>query len=82
VFDRARQAVLNVFYNVDLIKVTVGDGISPPELTAIVEEAHREHLKVADHAIDTASIQTAISRRRLYRAWQQSNRRTTEANAR
>ena len=59
-FDRARQAVLNVFYNVDLIKVTVGDGISPPELTAIVEEAHREHLKVADHAIDTASIQTAI----------------------
>jgi len=30
------------------------------ELTAIVEEAHREHLKVADHAIDTASIQTAI----------------------
>ena len=59
-FDRARQAVLNVFYNVDLIKVTVGDGISPPELTAIVEEAHREHLKVADHAIDTVSIQTAI----------------------
>jgi imidazolonepropionase-like amidohydrolase len=59
--DRARQAVLqNVFYNVDLIKVTVGDGISPPELTAIVEEAHREHLKVAAHAIDTASIQTAI----------------------
>lgn len=59
--DRARQAVLqNVFYNVDLIKVTVGDDISPPELTAIVEQAHREHLKVAAHAIDTASIQTAI----------------------
>lgn len=59
--DRARQAVLqNVFYNVDLIKVTVGDGISPPALTAMVEEAHREHLKVAAHAIDTASIQTAI----------------------
>jgi imidazolonepropionase-like amidohydrolase len=59
--DRARQAVLqNVFYNVDLIKVTVGDGISPLELMAVVEEAHREHLKVAVHAIDTASIQTAI----------------------
>src|SRR6267378_1796669 len=59
--DRARQAVLqNVFYNVDLIKVTVGDGISPPELTAMVETAHREHLKVAAHAVDTASIQTAI----------------------
>jgi imidazolonepropionase-like amidohydrolase len=59
--DRARQAVLqNVFYNVDLIKVTVGDGISLPTLTAIVEEAHREHLKVAAHAVDTASIQTAI----------------------
>jgi imidazolonepropionase-like amidohydrolase len=59
--ERARQAVLqNVFYNVDLIKVTVGDGISPLELTAMVEEAHREHLKVAAHAVDTASIQTAI----------------------
>ena len=59
--ERARQAVLqNVFYNVDLIKVTVGDGISPLELTALVEEAHREHLKVAAHAVDTASIQTAI----------------------
>jgi len=59
--ERARQAVLqNVFYNVDLIKVTVGDGISPLALTAMVEEAHREHLKVAAHAVDTASIQTAI----------------------
>jgi imidazolonepropionase-like amidohydrolase len=59
--EQARQAVQqNVFYNVDLIKVTVGDGISAPELTAMVEEAHREHLKVAAHAVDTASIQTAI----------------------
>jgi imidazolonepropionase-like amidohydrolase len=59
--ERARQAVLqNVFYNVDLIKVTVGDGISAVELRALVEEAHREHLKVAAHAADTASIQTAI----------------------
>jgi imidazolonepropionase-like amidohydrolase len=59
--ERARQAVLqNVFYNVDLIKVTVGDAISPLELTAMVEEAHREHLKVAAHAVDITSIQTAI----------------------
>jgi imidazolonepropionase-like amidohydrolase len=59
--DRARQAVLqNVFYNVDLIKVTVGEDISVPELTAVVEEAHRQHLKVAVHAADTVSIQTAI----------------------
>ena len=60
--DRARQAVRqNVFYNVDLIKVTVGGDISVPELTTVVEEAHRQHLKVAVHAIDTASIQTAIN---------------------
>ena len=33
---------------------------SVSELTAVVEEAHRQHLKVAVHAIDTVSIQTAI----------------------
>jgi imidazolonepropionase-like amidohydrolase len=59
--DRARQAVQqNVFYNVDVIKVTVGEDISVPELTAVVEQAHRQHLKVATHAADAASIQTAI----------------------
>jgi imidazolonepropionase-like amidohydrolase len=59
--DRARQAVRqNVFYGVDLIKVTVGDDISTPELKAVVEEAHRQGLKVAVHATDAASIQTAI----------------------
>lgn len=59
--DKARRAVLkNVFYDVDVIKVTVDEGISVPELTAVVEEAHREHLKVAVHATDAASIQTAI----------------------
>jgi imidazolonepropionase-like amidohydrolase len=59
--DRARQAVQqNAFYNVDVIKVTVGEDISVPELTAVVEEAHRRHLKVAVHAGDTVSIQTAI----------------------
>src|SRR5579863_7192818 len=59
--DQAQQAVReNVFQNVDLIKVTVGENISVAELTAVVEEAHREHLKVAVHAGDKASIQTAI----------------------
>jgi imidazolonepropionase-like amidohydrolase len=29
-------------------------------MTAIVDEAHRQHLKVAAHAVDTPSIQTAV----------------------
>ena len=59
--DQARQAVRqNVFRNVDVIKVTTGEDISVPELAAVVEEAHRQHLKVAVHAADKNSIQTAI----------------------
>jgi imidazolonepropionase-like amidohydrolase len=59
--DRAREAVRqNVFQNVDVIKVTVEENLTVGELTAVVEEAHRQHLKVATHAIDTTSIQTAI----------------------
>ena len=59
--DQGRQAVRqNVFHNVDLIKVTTGEDISLTELAAVVEEAHRQHLKVAVHAADVASIQTAI----------------------
>jgi imidazolonepropionase-like amidohydrolase len=59
--DRARQAVRqNVFQNVDVIKVTVEENLTVGELTAVVEEAHRQHLKVATHAIETTSIQTAI----------------------
>jgi imidazolonepropionase-like amidohydrolase len=59
--DRAREAVReNVFQNVDVIKVTVGEDISLPELAAVVDEAHRQHLKVAVHAVDKVSIQTAI----------------------
>jgi imidazolonepropionase-like amidohydrolase len=50
----------NIFYNVDVIKVTIGNDISSAEMTAIVEEAHRQGVKVAAHAIDTGSIQTAI----------------------
>jgi len=59
--DQARQAVReNMFQNVDVIKVTESENISISELTAVVEEAHREHLKVAVHAGDKASIQMAI----------------------
>jgi len=59
--DRARQAVRqNVFQNVDLIKVTIGEDLSRAELAAVAEEAHRQHLKLAVHAADEASIQIAI----------------------
>ena len=59
--DRARQAVRqNAFQNVDVIKVTADENLTLPELAAVVEEAHREHLKVAVHAADHTSIQTAI----------------------
>lgn len=59
--DRARQAVRqNEFQNVDVIKVTADENLTVAELAAVIEEAHRAHLKVAVHAVDTASIQTAI----------------------
>jgi imidazolonepropionase-like amidohydrolase len=59
--DRAREAVRrNAFQNVDVIKVTADENLTVPELAAVVEEAHRQHLKVAVHAVDTTSIQTAI----------------------
>jgi len=59
--DRAREAVrLNEFQNVDVIKVTADQNLTVTELAAVVEEAHSEHLKVAVHAVDKTSIQTAI----------------------
>jgi imidazolonepropionase-like amidohydrolase len=59
--DQARQAVrTNVFYAVDLIKIAIEDDITPAEVSAIVDEAHRQHLKVAVHAASTESIQMAI----------------------
>src|SRR5580658_2878465 len=59
--DQARRAVReNVFHNVDVIKVTAEENLTVPELTAAIEEAHRNHLKVAVHAADKTSIQTAI----------------------
>ena len=59
--DAARQAVrANLFYNVDLIKITIEDDMTQPEATAIVDEAHRQQLRVAVHAATTASIEMAI----------------------
>jgi imidazolonepropionase-like amidohydrolase len=59
--DGARDAVReNVFYRIDVIKVVVGDDLTLAEVTAIADEAHRQHLKVAVHASSTTSIQTAI----------------------
>ena len=59
--DSARRAVRqNTLQNVDVIKVTDGENLSVAELSAIVDEAHRQHLKVAVHAADVVSIQTAI----------------------
>jgi imidazolonepropionase-like amidohydrolase len=59
--DRAREAVRrNEFQNVDVIKVTADENLTVPELAAVVEEAHRAHLRVAVHAADKTSIQTAI----------------------
>jgi len=59
--DSARQAVRqNVFHNVDVIKVTAEESLTVPELAAAIEEAHRNHLKVAVHAVSKNSIQTAI----------------------
>jgi imidazolonepropionase-like amidohydrolase len=59
--DRAREAVRrNEFQNVDVIKVAADENLTVPELAAAIEEAHRTHLKVAVHAIDSTSIQTAI----------------------
>jgi len=50
----------NVFYAVDLIKIAIEDDLTPAEASAVVDEAHRQHLKVAVHAASTASIQMAI----------------------
>src|ERR1700687_5181012 len=62
--DEARRAVdENIFYHIDIIKVVADDdgvGIKVPEMTAIVEEAHRAHIRVAVHAQTKIAIQTAI----------------------
>lgn len=62
--DEARRAVReDLFYGADLIKV-VADAdnrfITPEEMKAIVEEAHRAKVKVAVHATTVTGIQTAV----------------------
>jgi imidazolonepropionase-like amidohydrolase len=62
--DRAREAVRrNAFQDVDVIKVTADENLTVAELSAVTEEAHRQHLRVAVHAPDKVSIQTAIDSR-------------------
>ena len=59
--EQARQAVReNIFYNVDVIKVSIGDDLTQAEVTAIADEAHRQSRKVAVHAFTPTSIQMAI----------------------
>lgn len=59
--DAARAAVQrNVFQGADQIKVILGDGISAASLAAVVEQAHRQNMKVTAHAHDRQSIQEAI----------------------
>ena len=59
--DGAYQAVKdNAFYGVDVIKVSIEEDLSVAEMAAVVEQAHRQHIKVAAHAPSKASIQIAI----------------------
>jgi imidazolonepropionase-like amidohydrolase len=62
--DEGRKAVReNLLYGADLIKVVADDNnrfITPEEMKAIVEEAHRAKVKVAVHATTVTGIQTAI----------------------
>jgi imidazolonepropionase-like amidohydrolase len=62
--DEARKAVReDLLYGADLIKA-VADAdnrfMTPEEMKAIVEEAHRAKIKVAVHATTVTGIQTAI----------------------
>jgi imidazolonepropionase-like amidohydrolase len=60
----ARRAVQeNLLYRADVIKVVADTDdryISPKEMNAIVEAAHRSHMRVAVHAYTRVGIQTAI----------------------
>lgn len=62
--DEARKAVReNLLYGADMIKVVADAGnrfITPEEMKAIVEEAHRAKVKVAVHATTVTGIQAAI----------------------
>ena len=58
--DQARRTVQQAIYDgADCIKVIVSQQISPEELKAMVEEAHRAGKKVAAHAISDYETRTA-----------------------
>lgn len=58
----ARRAVReDIFYGADLIKIASDDDISQEEMSAIVDEAHRQQLKVAVHTFTASGIQMAIN---------------------
>jgi imidazolonepropionase-like amidohydrolase len=61
--DGRRAVDENLLYDVDVVKVALDDdgvGIDTPIMSAIVEEAHRAHKKVAAHAAGKGAIQIAI----------------------
>jgi imidazolonepropionase-like amidohydrolase len=56
-----RHAVrTNVLYGVDVIKIAAEDDVSAAEMAALVDEAHREGLKVAVHVKTPPNIQIAL----------------------
>jgi len=61
--EQGPQAVReDIFYNVDVIKLAIEDDITQAELTAIVDEAHRQGRKVAvqcSHCPDTKPLLSA-----------------------
>ena len=64
--DQPRQSVRqNELQSVNVMNVSGTEGLTVGELAAVVEEAHRQHLRVAVHAIETASIQTALMPARI-----------------
>jgi len=59
--EQARHAVReNIFYGADVIKISIDDDVTQAEMNAVVEEAHRQKLKVAVHAFSAPNIQMAI----------------------
>jgi len=59
--DGVRHAVReNVLYGVDVIKIAAEDDVTAAEMAALVDEAHREGMKVAVHAKTPPNIQLAI----------------------
>jgi len=59
--EQARHAVReDIFYGADVIKLAIEDDVTSAELNAAIDEAHRQHLKVAVHAVTPSSVQMAI----------------------